>query len=91
MRASSIHIVAGDLEQSKSRLAAFDEFLDAPTSFLNAYRPKESVDSAIVLNQHKTRHIELRKPNYNPFFQLLYIFSTPFTEWNVSCTVSFAR
>ncbi|BGP57604.1 hypothetical protein JCM8202_000510 [Rhodotorula sphaerocarpa] len=82
-----IHVVAGDYEKSKSRLAAFDKFLDAPTSFWNQYRPKKGVQSAIVFNQHETRHIEpergSREPNYNPFFDFLYIFSTPHTEWDI--------
>lgn len=45
-----------------------------------------------MFNQHETRHIEpergSREPNYNPFFDFLYIFSTPHTEWDVSCRPS---
>lgn len=87
-RPNSIHVVAGDYEKSKSRLAAFDKFLDSSSSFFNMYRPKRGVQSATVFNQHETRHIEpergTREPNYNPFFDFLYIFSTPHTEWDVS-------
>lgn len=82
-----IHVVAGDYEKSKSRLAAFDKFLDSSSSFFNMYRPKRGVQSATVFNQHETRHIEpergTREPNYNPFFDFLYIFSTPHTEWDL--------
>lgn len=91
---NSIHVVAGDYEKSKSRLAAFDKFLDSSSSFFNMYRPKRGVQSATVFNQHETRHIEpergTREPNYNPFFDFLYIFSTPHTEWDVSRFCSFS-
>lgn len=55
---------------------------------MNLYRPKSGIQSAIVYNSHDTRHIEpergQREPNYNPFFDFLYIFATPHTEWDVS-------
>ncbi|TNY22819.1 phenol 2-monooxygenase [Rhodotorula diobovata] len=82
-----IHVLAGEYAKSKAALAALDSFLDSPSSFLNLYRPKSGVRSAIVFNSHDTRHIEpergQREPNYNPFFDFLYIFATPHTEWDI--------
>lgn len=54
----SIHVLAGDYDKSKSKLASFDKFLDSSSSFFNMYRPKNGVSSSIVFNTHETRHIE---------------------------------
>ncbi|GAA5935296.1 hypothetical protein JCM1841_006699 [Sporobolomyces salmonicolor] len=82
-----LHIMAGDYEASKSRLAAFDRFLDSPSSFMNLYRPKSGVQSATVFNSNETRHIEpergQREPAFNPFFTFLTVFANPHTEWDI--------
>ncbi|GAA5903543.1 hypothetical protein JCM8208_003620 [Rhodotorula glutinis] len=82
-----VHVLAGEYSKSKAQIAALDQFIDSPSSFVNLYRPKSGVQSAIVYNSHDTRHIEpergQREPNYNPFFDFLYIFATPHTEWDI--------
>ncbi|KAJ3337329.1 hypothetical protein HDU93_001234 [Gonapodya sp. JEL0774] len=82
-----IHVVAGNYVNALPRLAALDKFLDSPKSFLNLYRPKPGVKAAIVYNTHSDQHIEpersTRSPNYNPFFDFLYILATPHTEWDI--------
>ncbi|GAA6038259.1 hypothetical protein JCM8097_003909 [Rhodosporidiobolus ruineniae] len=82
-----IHVLAGEHSKTKETLAAWDKFLDSSSSFLNRYRPKSGISSSIIFNDHETRHIEpehgKREPNYNPFFDFLYIFANPHTEWDI--------
>ncbi|KXS17858.1 phenol 2-monooxygenase [Gonapodya prolifera JEL478] len=80
-----IHVLAGEYQQSKPRLAALDRYLDSPKSFLNLYRPKAGVNAATVYNTHSDRHIEpeQKAPNYNPFFDFLYVFASSHEEWDI--------
>ncbi|GAA5973223.1 hypothetical protein JCM11641_006331 [Rhodosporidiobolus odoratus] len=82
-----IHVLGGDPKKTSQTLSQWDSFLSSSSSFFNLYRPKANVTSSIVFNSHETRHIEpergQREPNYNPFFDMLYIFSEPHTEWDI--------
>ncbi|GAA5892395.1 hypothetical protein JCM6882_003659 [Rhodosporidiobolus microsporus] len=82
-----IHVLAGEQKKTQQALKQWDQFLDGSSSFFNRYRPKAGVSSSIVFNGHETRHIEpeagKRDPNYNPFFDFLYIFADSHTEWDI--------
>ncbi|GJN93539.1 hypothetical protein Rhopal_006596-T1 [Rhodotorula paludigena] len=82
-----IHVLAGDHATAQPTLKAWDQFLDSSASFVNLYRPRSGVKSAIVFNDHESRHIEpergTREPNYNPFFDFLYVFANAHTEWDI--------
>lgn len=66
-----IHVFAGEYETAKPKLAAFEKFITAPSSFLNVHRPVAGVSASIVDSTGSTgRHIETAKPTVapNPFF-----------------------
>lgn len=86
-----IHVMAGCLGKTSSKLDRFAKWLESPTSFYNLFRPRHGVHSSIVDGQRAGKvHLETVSPHRpdeklspNPFFTFLTIVATPRYDWEI--------
>jgi hypothetical protein len=82
-----IHILAGKLESTMSKLKAFGEYIDSSDSFYNRHRPAKGVYSSIVdalANGDDANTTMISAHQRNPFFTFLTIVSTHYYNWEVT-------
>lgn len=82
-----IHILAGDLHATMSKLKAFASYIDSADSFYNRHRPAKGVYSSIVdsiANGEMTHMAAQSGHKLNPFFTFLTIVGTHYYEWEIT-------
>lgn len=83
---SRIHVFAGHFKQAQAKLAALDNFIASPTSFVNVHRPTAGVSASIIDSKGAATRFfdpDTRPEDRNPFFTFLTVFADPHTEWSL--------